>query len=62
MSIQYEHAKKGYRFVPTKDGVKEGKINSKYNEHYTNNSYRYCVPRAWITKGWIEEVKDDDNI
>ena len=61
MSIQYAHAKEGCRFVPTKDGTKEGRINSKYGE-YSNKSYRYCVPKAWITKGWIMEVKEDDNI
>ena len=72
MSIQYAHAKKGYRFAPTEDGAKEGRINnlwprisgalSQYDKNYPTNSYLYCVPKAWITKGWIKEIKDDDNI
>ena len=62
MSIQYAHAKKGYRFAPTEDGAKEGRINNKYDKNYPTNSYLYCVPKAWITKGWIKEIKDDDNI
>ena len=53
MSIQYEHARKGYKYVPTPEGERDGRLNKKFKDNYES-----CVPKSWVTKGWVQEVKN----
>ena len=59
MPVQYQHARPGYMFVPTKKGETESRINAKYKDTYrAKKTYRYCVPKRWILEGWVNEVKE----
>lgn len=60
MSIQYIHAKQGYEFQPTYLGKMEGRIDAKYREDYQSDQYRKCVPKKWISKDWVREVKKEN--
>ena len=59
MSIQIVHASDGYEFRPTYLGRVEGKIANRYSDTYPNCKYRKTVPKSWVSKGYVEEVKED---
>jgi len=58
MSTQFITAKQGYHFQITNAGRQVMSIRSKYLELKTPQ-YRYRVPKTWVTKGYVEEVKDE---
>lgn len=60
MSIQYTHARKGYIFKPTAKGLRDGKIASKYKETYPNEQYKTCVPKRWVSDGFVVEVRNEN--
>lgn len=57
----YVKAKPDTRFVLTPRGFEEGKVRNKFEEHSTNfGMYSYAVPKPWLDKGWVVEVKKED--
>lgn len=59
MSVQYIHAKDGYEFRITTTGRMVRSIRAKY-EDYPQQQYKRCAPKSWLTSGYIEEVKVQD--
>lgn len=58
MSRQIITAKQGYCFQITNAGRQVMSIRAKYLELKTPQ-YRHRVPKTWVTKGYVEEVKDE---
>lgn len=61
MSPNYTRAKQGYKFILTSVGAEIGRIRAKFDESSIYKSrYVYCVPKSWISKGYVKEVKEDE--
>lgn len=55
MSIQFEHARKGYAYIPTYKG------RSLKEQFARKENYRQTVPKRWVTDGLVEEVRENIN-
>lgn len=63
MAVRFKHAKPGYKYVLTDLGEDEPRIRAKYNQadpSTINRRYNHSVPASWISKGYVEEVKEED--
>ena len=61
MSVHYVHSKKGYEFKITFLGRRVKSIAAKYVEGtMAHKQYQHCVPRSWVTNGYVEEVKESE--
>lgn len=58
MSFQVQHAKPGHRFILTYPGRKQKAIAVKFQDK-TDSIYFTCVPKRWVTDGYVTEVEDD---
>ena len=57
--VRYAHAKKGHRFCLTERGLEESRVRAKFNvESPIYKQYQVCVPRTWLVKGYVVEVKE----
>jgi len=61
MSFQVVHAKPGHRFILTYPGRKQKAIAVKFQEN-GDSIYFTCVPKRWVTDGFVIEVKDNDTM
>ena len=61
MPVQFVHAKKGHEFKLTTDGSQVGRIKSKFDGSESIQRYRTCVPKRWLTEGWVKEVRINGN-
>ena len=59
MSFQQAHAKPGHRFKLTYQGRKQKAIAVKFQDK-TDSIYFTCVPKRWITDGYVIEVKEEE--
>lgn len=51
-------AKEGYKFSLTEFGVEEPRIRTKFETgSVTLAQYEKAVPKSWIDKGYVKEVK-----
>ena len=58
--VTFKKARQGYKFSLTATGLELGKIRTKYEVGNVNKKlYEQTVPTAWITKGYVQEVKID---
>ena len=56
--VTYTKAKEDYRFVLTNLGFENCRVAAKFDDNYVHkDTYNYTVPTAWITKGYVQEVK-----
>lgn len=55
--VQYVKTKSGNVFVLTELGAEQAHIRSKYVDLKTTQ-YLHTVPKSWVEKGFVEEVKD----
>lgn len=60
MSVQYIHAKDGYEFRITAVGKMVRSIRNKYVD-MPQSQYKRCAPKTWMTSGYIEEVRIEQN-
>jgi hypothetical protein len=56
------NAKPGMKFTMTLAGGEIPKIRGKFDGENVSlqKMYRHTVPAAWVEKGWVREVKEDD--
>lgn len=60
--ILFAHARPGYRYKLTYAGRQIKAIATKYlDEANAYRRYLYHVPRTWVTNGYVEEVKENNN-
>ena len=58
--VMYAHTRPGYKFQLTYTGRKVKAIADKYRDgSIVYKQYQHCVPRTWITNGYVEEVKEN---
>lgn len=54
MGVQFRHATPGREFRPTDKGIKDYFMDSRFSQ---KPSYKLKVPKHWIDKGWVREVR-----
>lgn len=60
MAVVYAHAKPGYKYQLTFFGRKVKAVASKFEEGASlYKQCQHCVPRSWISNGYVEEVKEE---
>ena len=58
MPCEYVKADDGHVWVTTEAGEAIGRIAAKFQEGGHNRQrYNIKVPKCWITKGWVKQVK-----
>ena len=58
MSCTWVNAKFGYKWALTELGLEDSRIRSKFEEKFGNKKqYEQAVPKTWIEKGLVQEVK-----
>ena len=60
MSTQIKRARDGYVYRITYVGRQIKSIRDKFID-CPQGRYKKQVPKSWVTNGYVEEVKDDDN-
>lgn len=54
MSIQFQHALPGKEFRPTEKGISDYWMDKRFS---TTPRYKTRVPKNWLAKGWVKEVR-----
>lgn len=61
MAPNYIKAKHGHKFVLTAAGAEIGRIRAKFElQQDRTTRYDYCVPEAWLNKGYVKEIKENE--
>lgn len=56
--VNYIKAKQGYKFALTEFGLEQAHVRAKFEEkHPLFSQYQKSVPKAWVEKGYVEEVQ-----
>ena len=59
--VMYAHARQGYKYQLTYQGRKIKAVAAKYRDNAAlHKQYLHCVPRTWVTNGYVEEVKEEN--
>ena len=59
MGCEWVVCKNGNHFVLTEGGFENARIRAKFDFDNPNNKlYKHKVPKSWVSKGYVLEVKE----